>query len=82
MKLETIMRKIQEADITLAEVIVEETYDFAIDMATQLEKIGKHQRLYYNRCEEEGLTYKEATDKLGEYLRSNLQVNVQNIDNN
>jgi len=82
MKLETIMRKIQEADVSLAEMIPEESYDFAIDMNVNVTKIGKYQVMYYERCEEQGLSYKEATDQLGEYLRSNLTVIVEKQDKN
>jgi hypothetical protein len=76
MKLETIMRKIQEADIGLTLVVPEESYDFAVDINNALEKMGKYSVMYYERCEEQGLTYKEATNQLGEYLRSNLDITV------
>jgi hypothetical protein len=74
MKLETIMRKIQEADIVISEIVAEETYDFAIDLNVQIEKLGKYSVKYYDRMEQQGYTYKEAQDKLGEYLRSNLTI--------
>ena len=74
MRTETIMRKIQEADITISEIVAEETYDFAIDLNVQIEKLGKYQIKYYTRMEEQGYTYKEAQEKLGEYLRSNLTI--------
>jgi hypothetical protein len=40
----------------------------------QIEKLGKYSTKYYTRMEEQGYTYKEAQDKLGEYLRSNLTI--------
>ena len=80
MKINKIMRYIQEADIQLAGMQVEESYDFAIDMANNLRKISWYQRKYYEASELEGLTYKEAQDRLGEYLRGNLQKNVERID--
>lgn len=81
MKLETVMRKIQEADVALAEMTPEESYDFAIDMNNNVYKIAKYQLMYYTRCEEQGLTYKEAQDQLGEYLRSHLTVIIDKLDN-
>ena len=74
MKTKTIMRKIQEADIVISEIIAEESYDFAIDLNVQIEKLGKYSVKYYERMEQQGYTYKEAQDKLGEYLRSNLTI--------
>jgi hypothetical protein len=82
MKLETVMRKIQEADVDLADIVPEESYNFAIDINTSLKKMGHYSIMYYERCEEAGLTYKEATDKLGEYLRSNLTYVVKKNDKN
>ena len=68
------MRKIQEADVWLAETPHEESYDFYIDISDTMEKLGKYQAKYYRRCEQEGLTIQEALEELGEYLRSNLTV--------
>lgn len=72
MKLETVMRKLQEADLTLATIEVLEEYAFAIDLNDALKKIGHYSVMYYTRCEDAGLTYKEATDKLGAFLSKNL----------
>jgi hypothetical protein len=74
MKTETLMRKIQEADIFISEIVPEETYDFAIDLNNAIEKIGKYSVKYYDRMEKDGYTYKEAQDELGKYLRSNLTI--------
>ena len=77
MKLETIMRKVQEADIVLTSIIPEETFNFAIDLNNAIEKLGKYSVRYYDRMEKDGYNYKEAQDKLGEYLRSNLTILVE-----
>ena len=77
MKLETIMRKVQEADIVLTSIIPEETFNFAIDLNYAIEKLGKYSVRYYDRMEKDGYNYKEAQDKLGEYLRSNLTILVE-----
>lgn len=80
MKLETVMRKIQEADFVLATITAEETYDFAVDLNNTLKKMGHYSVMYYERCEKNGITYKEATEKLGEYLRSNLEISVEKTE--
>lgn len=80
MDINKVMEEIQKADIQLAGMGVEESYDFAIDMNNNLVNIAKYQVIYYEQSEEEGLTYKEAIDRLGEYLRNNLQDNVAKID--
>ena len=80
MKLTTVMRKIQEADVFLAEMTPEESYDFAIDMNNAVTKIGKYQVKYYEMCEELGYTYEEAQEQLGEYLRKHLTVVVEKLD--
>lgn len=72
MKLETIMHKIQENDLTLVDIIPEETYEFAVDLNNALKNVGHYSVKYYEKCEELGITYKEATEKLGEYLRGHL----------
>lgn len=72
MKIETIMNKIQEADFELAFIEPLEEYAFAIDLNNAVQRIGKYSIMYYTRCEEAGLTYKEAQEKLGEHLRRNL----------
>ena len=77
MKLETIMKHIQEADIVLTSIIPEETFNFAIDLNNAIEKLGKYSVRYYDRMEKDGYNYKEAQDKLGEYLRSNLTILVE-----
>ena len=77
MKLETVMRKVQEADIVLTSIIPEETFNFAIDLNNAIEKLGKYSVRYYDRMEKDGYNYKEAQDKLGEYLRSNLTILVE-----
>lgn len=69
MKVETIMRKIQEADLELATLTPEENYDFYIDVGLYTEKIGHYSRMYYNRCEEDGLTIEEAKEQLNKHLR-------------
>ena len=74
MKTETLMRKIQEADIFISEVTPEETYDFAIDLNNALYKLSKYSVKYYERMEDDGYSYKEAQDELGKYLRSNLTI--------
>ena len=79
MRTDTIMRKIQEADITISEIVAEETYDFAIDLNREIEKLGKYSVKYYDRMEQQGYSYKEAQDKLGEYLRSNLTIVREDI---
>jgi len=79
MRTDTIMRKIQEADIVISEIVAEETYDFAIDLNVQIEKLGKYSIKYYNRMEQQGYSYKEAQEKLGEYLRSNLTIVREDI---
>ena len=80
MKLETIMRKIQEADIFISEILPEETFDFAIDLNNALEKLGKYSVMYYDRMEQQGYNYKEVQDYLGEYLRSNLTIIRNDIE--
>jgi len=82
MKLETVMRKIQEADVFLASMQYEPSYDFGVDMNNALKKIGHYSVIYYERCEKQGLTYEQATEKLGEYLRSNLTLVVEEYDKN
>jgi len=77
MKLETVMRKVQEADIVLTSIVPEETFNFAIDLNNAIEKLGKYSVRYYDRMEKDGYNYKEAQDKLGEYLRSNLTILVE-----
>ena len=72
MKLETIMQKIQENDFILAGIRPEESYEFANDLNQALKNVGHYNMMYYNRCEEAGLSYEEATEKLGEYLRAHL----------
>lgn len=72
MKLETIMNKIQENDFILTQLQVEESYEFAHDINQALKNLAHYSIKYYDRCEEAGLTYKEATDKLGEHLRAHL----------
>lgn len=76
MRLDTIMRKIQEADIVLSGIKAEETYEFAVDLNNAVEKMGKYSVMFYERMENKGVTYKAAQDKLGRYLRSNLTVLV------
>ena len=80
MSIDEIMEEVQKADIKLSGMSVEESYDFAIDMNNNLLDIAKYQLLYYEKSEKEGLTYQEATDRLGEYLRNNLQENVIKVD--
>ena len=77
MKLETLMRKIQEADVVLASVIAEETFEFAIDLNNAITKLGKYSVMFYDKMEELGYNYQEAQDKLGKYLRSNLTIVVE-----
>ena len=77
MKTDTLMRKIQEADIVIAGIGVEDSYDFAIDLNMAIEKLGNYSVKYYDRMENKGLTYKEAREKLGRYLRSNLTILVE-----
>ena len=79
MKIETVMRKIQEADMVMATIPPEETYDFAVDLSNALQKLGKYSVVYYERMEHDGYTYKQAQDELGEYLRSNLTVVREDI---
>ena len=74
MRTDTIMRKIQEADIVIAGIIAEESYEFAIDLNNAITKLGKYSVMFYERMENKGLTYKAAQDKLGKYLRSNLTI--------
>ncbi len=66
------MNKISEADITLTMLKPEESFDFAIDINNALKQLGYYSTIYYNRCEAQGLSYKQATDKLGEHLRAKL----------
>lgn len=75
-----IMENIQKYDILLAGIIVEETYDFAIDMNTYLNELSKYQLEYYKKCEDDGLTYEEALEQLGNYLSTHLQENVEKVD--
>jgi hypothetical protein len=77
MRTDTIMRKIQEADIVISGIQAEESYNFAIDLNIAVEKIGKYSVMYYNRMENKGITYKAAQDKLGKYLRNNLTILVE-----
>jgi hypothetical protein len=71
-KTEYIMQQIQEADVTLATIEVQDNYDFANDINLALEKMGKFNRMYYNRMERYGHTYEEAKEKLGDFLKWNL----------
>lgn len=80
MKLETMMRKIQEADIFISEIEPMESFDFAIDLNNALEKLGKYSVKFYEEMEKLGYNYKEAQDKLGEYLRSNLTIVRNDIE--
>jgi hypothetical protein len=77
MKIKTIMRKIQEADVVLTGIAPEESFNFAIDLNTAIEILGKFSTRYYDRMEVMGYTYKEAQDQLGEFLRSNLTILVE-----
>ena len=77
MKTETLMRKIQEADIVIAGIGVEDSYDFAVDLNNAIAKLGKYSVIFYERMENKGLTYKAAREKLGKYLRSNLTILVE-----
>lgn len=77
MKTETIMRKIQEADIVISGITPEESYDFAVDLNNAITKLGKYSVIFYERMENKGLTYKAAQEKLGKYLRSNLTIVVE-----
>ena len=79
MKLETVMRKIQEADVALAEMYPEETYEFYYDMGMYMERMGHYSKMYYDKCEKEGLTLEEAKEQLGEFLRGNLTVIREDI---
>ena len=72
MKLTTVMAKIQLADLTLTTIEPLEEYAFAIDMSDAIAQQGKYSKMYYERCEKLGLTYKEAQDQLGDFLRTNL----------
>ena len=74
MKLSTIMDRIQQADWDLTMIVPTESYDFAIDINSALRKMGHYSCMYYDKCDAQGLTYKEATDKLGEHLRNNLGI--------
>ena len=76
MKLTTIMKKIQEADIVLTGIVPEESFNFYIDLSQATEKHGKYAAKYYDRCEIEGYSIEEAHEQLGEYLRSNLTILV------
>lgn len=80
MRIETIMKHIQQNDVALAETPHEESYEFYIDIANSMEQIGKYQAKYYKRCEQIGISLKEAHDQLGEYLRSNLTVIRSDIE--
>jgi len=77
MRLDTIMRKIQEADVVIAGIVAEESYDFAIDLNNAITKLGKYSVMFYERMENKGITYKAAQDKLGRYLRNNLTIVVE-----
>ena len=77
MKTETLMRKIQEADIVIAGITVEDSYDFAVDLNNAITKLGKYSVIFYERMESKGITYKAAQEKLGRYLRSNLTIIVE-----
>jgi len=72
MKIRTIMSKIQIADLTLTTIEPLEEYAFAIDMSDAIANQGKYSKMYYERCEKEGLTYAEAQEQLGDFLRTNL----------
>ena len=68
MLLETMMRKIQEADIVLSTVTAEESYEFAIDLNNAITKLGKYSVMFYDKMEEQGYNYQEALEKLGNFL--------------
>ena len=68
MLLQTMMRKIQEADIVLSSVTAEESFEFAIDLNNAINKLGKYSVMYYDKMEELGYNYQEAIDKLGNFL--------------
>jgi len=70
------MDKIQEADWDLTQMKAEESYDFALDINNALRKMGHFSVLYYSKCELQGMTYKEATDSLGEHLRNGLGIKL------
>ena len=72
MKLETIMKRIQENDLILTGIVPETTYEFAYDLNIALKNIAHYQIKYYTRCEDAGLTYEEATEKLGDFLKAGL----------
>lgn len=72
MKLETVMRKIQEADFELAYIEPLQEYGFAIDLNNALQRMGRYSVMYYERCENEGISYEEAQDRLGKFLQANL----------
>ena len=76
MKTETIMKKLQDADVALATIQYVEHYDFYIDISNHTKQVGHYSAMYYDRCEQEGLTIEEAKEKLGEYLRSNFTIVV------
>lgn len=72
MKIRTIMAKIQIADLTLATIEPLEEYAFAIDISDAMSNIGKYSKMYYERCEQDGMTYEESVEQLGDFLRTNL----------
>lgn len=75
-KIETIMNKIQQADWNLTMLKPESSYNFAIDINAALKKLGHYSLMFYSRCENDGLSYEQATDMLGKHLRDGLGIKL------